>query len=104
MSTVYYNIVKSVNLMCLFLIIIKRIGLKEKPTPSFDDDKSAVTRIRTWVTSATTKGTNHYTITANYQQLKVLTCSKRMVAAYEGPWELRGDDCNGDEWHCHLLA
>ena len=24
----------------------------------------AVTRIRTWVTSATTKGTNHYTITA----------------------------------------
>ena len=26
----------------------------------------AVTRIRTWVTSATTKGTNHYTITASY--------------------------------------
>ena len=26
---------------------------------------AAVTRIRTWVTSATTKGTNHYTITAN---------------------------------------
>ena len=25
---------------------------------------AAVTRIRTWVTSATTKGTNHYTITA----------------------------------------
>ena len=24
----------------------------------------AMTRIRTWVTSATTKGTNHYTITA----------------------------------------
>ena len=30
---------------------------------------AAVTRIRTWVTSATTKGTNHYTITAcrNYE-------------------------------------
>ena len=26
--------------------------------------EAAVTRIRTWVTSATTKGTNHYTITA----------------------------------------
>ena len=26
--------------------------------------KSAVTRIRTWVSSATTRGTNHYTITA----------------------------------------
>ena len=26
---------------------------------------NAVTRIRTWVTAATTQGTNHYTITAN---------------------------------------
>ena len=26
---------------------------------------SAVTRIRTWVVSATTRSTNHYTITAN---------------------------------------
>jgi hypothetical protein len=26
--------------------------------------ESAVTRIRTWVTAATTEGTNHYTITA----------------------------------------
>ena len=25
---------------------------------------NAVTRIRTWVTAATTQGTNHYTITA----------------------------------------
>ena len=30
---------------------------------------NAVTRIRTWVTSATTKGTNHYTITAIVLQL-----------------------------------
>ena len=27
----------------------------------------AVTRIRTWVTAATTQGTNHYTITAIMQ-------------------------------------
>ena len=26
---------------------------------------TAVTRIRTWVTAATTQGTNHYTITAS---------------------------------------
>ena len=31
----------------------------EKPSSS-----SAVTRIRTWVSSATTRGTDHYTITA----------------------------------------
>ena len=31
---------------------------------------AAVTRIRTWVASATTKSTNHYTITAN--ELKML--------------------------------
>ena len=29
----------------------------------------AVTRIRTWVTSATTKGTNHYTITATKAEM-----------------------------------
>ena len=32
----------------------------------------AVTRIRTWVTSATTKGTNHYTITAIKQAFEIL--------------------------------
>ena len=29
-----------------------------------DDHRSAVTRIRTWVVAATTRSTNHYTITA----------------------------------------
>ena len=31
-----------------------------------DFTASAVTRIRTWVVSATTRSTNHYTITANW--------------------------------------
>ena len=35
---------------------------------------AAVTRIRTWVTSATTKGTNHYTITAIRGDI---VCNKR---------------------------
>ncbi len=38
--------------------------------------KFAVTRIRTWVTSATTKGTDHYTITAATSddiEIKILT-------------------------------
>ena len=37
--------------------------LKRTPLP-IQRIYAAVTRIRTWVTSATTKGTNHYTITA----------------------------------------
>ena len=37
--------------------------MKESPLP-IKRKYDAVTRIRTWVTSATTKGTNHYTITA----------------------------------------
>ena len=35
----------------------------QKDVPTVTADHAAVTRIRTWVTSATTKGTNHYTIT-----------------------------------------
>ena len=37
---------------------------KVAPTVTAGEYHAAVTRIRTWVTSATTKGTNHYTITA----------------------------------------
>ena len=38
---------------------------KQKSVPAVTATyHAAVTRIRTWVTSATTKGTNHYTITA----------------------------------------
>ena len=35
-----------------------------KKVPQPPELSSAVTRIRTWVTAATTQGTNHYTITA----------------------------------------
>ena len=41
------------------------------------EHSSAVTRIRTWVVSATTRSTNHYTITAN--------------APARAPLQLRGD-------------
>ena len=37
---------------------------KDLTTAESANSFAAVTRIRTWVTSATTKGTNHYTITA----------------------------------------
>ena len=35
---------------------------------------AAVTRIRTWVASATTKSTNHYTITAIELEMKDMQC------------------------------
>ena len=48
---------------------LKFFGLYKKKIKTFGPNRdsathTAVTRIRTWVTSATTKGTNHYTITA----------------------------------------
>jgi hypothetical protein len=39
----------------------------KKSGPAMSENRSsAVTRIRTWVVSATTRSTNHYTITANW--------------------------------------
>ena len=46
-------------------------GFKSRTSPAFcffrrlRHKKSAVTRIRTWVVAATTRSTNHYTITAS---------------------------------------
>ena len=37
---------------------------KNETAPAMSAPSAAVTRIRTWVASATTKSTNHYTITA----------------------------------------
>ena len=51
---------------------------------------AAVTRIRTWVTSATTKGTNHYTITALmatynlYTRILDIDNCRKMQNMYEG--------------------
>ena len=42
----------------------KKRGSKKVELLPCQHRSAAVTRIRTWVTSATTKGTNHYTITA----------------------------------------
>ncbi len=52
-----------------FLTWLLENGWKKIVTTAAQRANAAVTRIRTWVTSATTKGTNHYTITAirNYE-------------------------------------
>ena len=43
---------------------------KEKRfTKNISFGADAVTRIRTWVVAATTRSTNHYTITAKYTEL-----------------------------------
>ena len=46
------------------------IGKKQK--------NSAVTRIRTWVVAATTQSTNHYTITADAQELSRLASYRKI--------------------------
>ena len=47
---------------------------------------SAVTRIRTWVVSATTRSTNHYTITANRQLVaKEQNTGYKATALYLAP-------------------
>ena len=42
---------------------------------------AAVTRIRTWVTSATTKGTNHYTITATGTDKSTISFLRSLFSA-----------------------
>ena len=59
------------DLSTILLIDISKGLVKKSPLPD-QRTNAAVTRIRTWVTSATTKGTNHYTITANCGAEKVI--------------------------------
>ena len=56
------NRIKSTE--CITVSCIPFSKQNVNPLPCQHNFHAAVTRIRTWVTSATTKGTNHYTITA----------------------------------------
>ena len=46
-----------------------------------------MTRIRTWVTAATTQGTNHYTITASVRHMaRMCDCGGPLVGPYSRGW------------------
>ena len=69
--------------------------------PSHDIVNNAVTRIRTWVTAATTQGTNHYTITALGQlQDLATTLATLFKASY---WKGGNVALGPTYWHSHSL-